>query len=158
MKTVFFLFLLTLSAAPPARAMELLKLEGENRIVNIYSAREIPEYLRTSQCKAYAYRQKFTNPVVNGTIQDGALTAVGSFPGDLKTLDDKGICLLVLQNEGMLKDEKKPVTFYEIETFKGEKNEIRVGENHQPMDDGDYEMESGLKFTVKNGVLVTDSP
>ena len=154
MKTLLF-FLLVLTSAPAVQALELLELEGEKRIVNVYKAREIPKYLRSDKCNAYAYKQKFKNTVVNGRIQDGELNAVGAFPGDMKRLSDKNICLLVLKKEDMLKGERKPITFYEVETFSGGANDIHVGENHQPMDDGDYELESGMKFTVKDGLLVT---
>jgi hypothetical protein len=158
MKIVLSLFLLALTCAQPAQAMDQLELEGENRIVNIYKAREIPKYLRSDQCTAYAYKQKFPNTIVDGKIQDGEENAVGTHPGDLQMLQENDICLLLLQKEGMLKGEKKPVTFYEIKTFKDGPNEIRVGENHQPMDDGKYELENGMTFTVENGVLAPQHP
>lgn len=158
LKTGLLIALLTLTLSPLAQAAERLELEGKNRIVNVYRAREIPEYLRSDRCTAYAYKQKFVNTVVDGRIQDGEVNAVGTFPSDMKILRRAGICLLILKQEGFLKNKKKPVTFYEIETFTGGRNEIRVGENHRPMDDDTYELESGLKFTVKDNVLVTNSP
>lgn len=138
--------------------MEQLTLEGKDRIVNIYRANEIPKYLQTRKCRAYAYRQKFTNTIVDGRIQDGELNAVGAFPSDLEKLRSRNICLLTLKKEGMLKRRKTPITFYEVETFLGTGNDIHVGQNHRPMDDGNYTLEDGTKFTVKGGLLVTNFP
>lgn len=152
--TIFFL--LSLTTAPFARAMDQIELEGEGRIVNVYKAREIPEYLRTSHCSKYAYKQTFGTVIVDRQVLDGTDYAVGAIPSDTEILKSKGICLLILKKEFMLQGKKIPVTFYEIETFKGGKNEIRVGQNHREMRDGRYKLENGTVFTVRDNVLIDE--
>lgn len=151
MRWIMILTALAFICIPPAAmAATNLKLRGDNRVVTVFTAGEIPDYLQSERCRHYAYEQRFDDTVYLRNGRASYPAAVGEAPGDLETLREHKICLLRLKQEDMLKGERKPVTIYEIDTLGLGVNELRVGANHRSIKNGEYQLESGAMFYVQD--------
>jgi len=147
---LFYIFMVALLFNVSAFAASTLKLEGDYRVVNIYTNNEIPVYLRSTHCNAYAYEQRFEDVAFVKGKNISYPVPAGALQSDLDLFRARGICLLRLREESMIKGARRPVTLYEIDMFGAAPNELRAGENHRPMRDGRYVLESGTRIEVKD--------